>query len=140
MTMSVRELVENDLAVTLAGNDFGCPFQVFDKQNNDWLSSDTLGNTLRGQYHRIATVKNPQTNLRTIVNRSSLTVRNSTFPLPLDSEINVRVFDINGNLVEGVLKNRASDDTIGFTTYQIESVANSTIPNQPIRRGLRNAD
>lgn len=140
MTMSVRELAERDLAITLAGDDFGWPFQVFDKQNNVWLSLDTDGNTLKGQYHRIATVKNPQTNLRTIVNRSALTVRNSTFPLPLDSEMNVKVLDINGNLVEGVLKNRASDDTIGFTTYQIEAVSSSTIPNQPIRRGIRNAD
>lgn len=136
---SVRELAKMDLKVTLSGNDFGMPFEIYDTNLQEWVSLGLDGNTLKGQYHRIATIKNPQTNLRTIVNRSSLTVQNSIFPFEIKDGYLVKVSDINGNEVEGMLKNVASDNTIGFTTWQIEAVPNPNKAIIPARRGMKNA-
>jgi len=137
---SVRELAESDLKVTLSGNDFGMPFEIYDANLEVWVSVGLDGKTLKGQYHRIATIKNPQTNLRTFVNRSSLTVQNSIFPFEIKDGYLVKIRDINNNEVEGILKNVASDNTIGFTTWQIESVPNPNKAIIPARRGMKNAD
>lgn len=137
--MQVRELAERDLKVTLSGRDFGWPFEIYNKETSSWVSTDANGDPLVGQYHRISTIKNPETNLRTFVNRSALTVQNSLFPLEIKDNYLVRVQDINGNQVEGILKNVAPNYTLGYTTWQIESVPNANPENIPARRGVRNA-
>lgn len=134
--MSLRELAEQDLAVTLtSGLDFGCEFSICQIGTSDWISEDINGDPLRGQFHRITTMKNPQNNLRQHVPRSSLTARISTLPFPIVENMPVKVLDINGTEIAGVCKNLEPDFTLGFITVQIEKVPDAkTNPGSITRR------
>lgn len=134
--MSVRELAESDLAITLSGDDFGVTFSIQSIGSGVWTSTDINGDPLRGKLNRVGTIKNPQNNLRSVVNRTAISVRISTLPFAISENMPVKTNDINSNLIEGVCKNIQNDHVLGFLTFDIESVSNMNAGTIQKRRGI----
>lgn len=135
--MSIRTLAEKDLALTLeSSSDFGWPFSLYNSETNEWVSLNTDGKPLMGQVHRIGTIKDPQNNLRTIINRTAISARISTLPfIPKEGTL-VKTTDINGTEIAGQVKGKPQpDNTLGYVTIVIESVPEvKTAPNTVTQR------
>lgn len=110
--MSLRNVIESDLSVTLEG-DFQSP--VFLTDSND------VEHELKGQVHRIDAMVDPMTNQLVPKKQTSVVVRTSSLPFtPVRKQTPVRCFDITGQEIIGIVDVIREDAAIGFTSFIVD--------------------
>lgn len=113
--MNLRDLAEQDLAITLEDGDDGFGWDITITNPSD------QSQTVKGQYHRVSVEVDPETGMQVRSKRASITIRNSTFTLGIIAKTwKVTVTDINGVVLEGVVSDILPDDTLGVTTMFVQ--------------------
>jgi hypothetical protein len=130
--MNLVELANKDLDSTLTSKYyFGQDFELFIADS--WV-------ILSGQINRIASIRDPSTNLRTVVNRTAITVKIADLTaqnITLEDNLPVKFLDTDKALVTGVCKNMEYDRTLGFVTFQVEKLPDEIVPTAiQKRRGI----
>jgi hypothetical protein len=113
--LGLRQIAESDLSFMIEG-DAQIPVRLYDKDENEFVVS--------GMVFRIASHKDPQTNLHTTLRRVAVSVRKSTLPFELVEGMRVQTQDPLGNFIDGYIVNLAPDDGIGFINFQVEKMKN----------------
>lgn len=110
--MSLRDVIESDLSVTLEG-DFQSPVFVTD--------SEAVEHEIKGQVIRIDAMIDPMTNQLVPKKQTGVTVRTSSLPfMPVRKVTPIRCFDITGQEITGTVDVIREDAAIGFTTMVID--------------------
>jgi hypothetical protein len=113
--MNLREIAENDLAITLEDNvnGFGWPVTIKNP-------GETITYNLNGQVHHIGLSIDPETGMSVSGESSHITIRRSSIAgvLP-EKDWKVEFEDINGNSLTMYISEIMEDKSLGIITYSL---------------------